>query len=252
MENVTQEFVGRVALVTGARRGIGKAVAAALVARGCRVALNARDLRQVEPLAAELGDNAAAFGADVRNPAAVERMVGAVLETWGRLDVLVNNAAFATPTRLPALEPDEWQRSLDVNLTGPFLCLKAALPAMREAGYGRVVNIGSTASKTVSTLAGAHYTAAKHGLLGLTRAAARELGGLGITVNMVSPGVTDTELIGETATAERIRQLEATAIPVGRIGRPEEVADLVCFVASHRAGYLNGAVLDINGGIVLC
>lgn len=246
------DFVNRVALVTGARRGIGKAIATALVRRGCRVALNARELAQVAPLADGLGSAAAAYGADVRDEAAVGRMVAEVLDRWGRVDILVNNAAFATGTRLPDLDQAEWRQSLDVNLTGPFLCLKTVMPAMQAAGYGRVVNIGSTASKTVSTLAGAHYTAAKHGLLGLTRAAAKELGPHGITVNMVSPGVTDTELIGETATAERIRQLEATAIPAGRMGRPEEVADLVCFVVSEGAGYLNGAVLDINGGSMLC
>ncbi|MGE0440217.1 MAG: SDR family NAD(P)-dependent oxidoreductase [Gemmatimonadales bacterium] len=245
-------FDGRVALVTGARRGIGRAIAEALVRDGARVVVNARDAGQVAPVADALGPAAVALPADLRDPAAVDAMVAAIIARFGRLDILVNNAAFATPTRLPELGLDEWRRSLDVNLTAPFLCLKAVLPAMREARYGRIVNIGSTASKTVSTLAGAHYTAAKHGLLGLTRAAARELGPVGITVNMVSPGVTDTELIEETAAPERIRQLEATAIPVGRIGRPAEVADLVCFVASEGAGYLNGAVLDINGGIMLC
>ncbi|MEZ4456523.1 MAG: SDR family oxidoreductase [Gemmatimonadales bacterium] len=245
-------FEGRVALVTGARRGIGRAIAEALVRDGARVVVNAREAMQAAPVAEALGDAAVAMAADLRDPAAVDRMVAAILARFGRLDILVNNAAFATPTRLPDLGLDEWQRSLEVNLTAPFLCLKAVLPSMRKAGYGRIVNIGSTASKTVSTLAGAHYTAAKHGLLGLTRAAARELGPFGITVNMVSPGVTDTELVEETATPERIRQLEATAIPVGRIGRPAEVADLVCFVASEAAGYLNGAVLDINGGIMLC
>jgi NAD(P)-dependent dehydrogenase (short-subunit alcohol dehydrogenase family) len=136
-------------------------------------------------------------------------------------------------------------------VTGAFHCLKAVLPAMRQAGFGRIVNIASTAGKTASTLAGAHYTASKHAMLGLTRTAARELGPLGITVNAVCPGLTDTELIHETAAPERLRELVATAVPVRRMGRPEEVADLVCFVASERAGYLNGAALDINGGIVL-
>ncbi|MEZ4585950.1 MAG: SDR family NAD(P)-dependent oxidoreductase [Gemmatimonadales bacterium] len=250
-EDRSQELAGRVALVTGAWRGIGRAIAQGLLARGARVAVNVRDADRADEAARSLGSGALAAPGDVRRSDHVARMVGAPLERWGRLDILVNNAAFATATRFPELEEAEWREAMEVNATGPFLTMRAALPAMREAGYGRMVNIGSTASKTVSTLAGAHYTASKHALLGLTRAAARELGPLGITVNAICPGLTDTELVQETAAPGRLEELTQTAVPVRRIGRPVEVADLVCFVASERAGYINGAALDINGGIIL-
>jgi 3-oxoacyl-[acyl-carrier protein] reductase len=241
----------RVVLVTGAWRGIGRAIAAAFAARGARVAVNVRDPERASAAAAALGPDVLGVAADVTDAAAVEAMVRAVLDRFGRIDVLVNNAAFATATRLPELEPAEWRRALEVNVTGPFLCLKAVLPAMRAQAYGRIVNIASTAGKTVSTLAGPHYTASKHALLGLTRAAARELGPLGITVNAVCPGLTDTELVRETAPPERLRDLVSGAVPARRMGRPDEVAELVCFVASERAGYITGASLDINGGIIL-
>ncbi len=246
------DFDGRVALVTGARRGIGRAIAEVLLERGARVAVNVRERERAVALAGELGAGAMAAPGDVSRPDEAADVVETVLEAHGRLDILVNNAAFASPTRLPELGIDEWRRAVDVNLTAPFLLLRVALPAMRDAGYGRIVNIGSTASKTVSTLGGAHYTASKHGLLGLTRAAARELGPFGITVNCVCPGLTDTGLIRETASPERLAELERTVVPVRRIGRPGEVADLVAFIASERAGYINGAAIDINGGIILC
>jgi 3-oxoacyl-[acyl-carrier protein] reductase len=246
------DFDGRVALVTGARRGIGRAIAEVLLERGARVAVNVREPERADALARELGAGAMAAPGDVSRPDDAADVVETVLEAHGRLDVLVNNAAFASSTRLPDLGIDEWRRAVDVNLTAPFLLLRVALPAMRDAGYGRIVNIGSTASKTVSTLGGAHYTASKHGLLGLTRAAARELGPFGITVNCVCPGLTDTGLIHETASPERLAELERSVVPVRRIGRPREVADLVAFIASERAGYINGAAIDINGGIILC
>jgi NAD(P)-dependent dehydrogenase (short-subunit alcohol dehydrogenase family) len=246
-----QDLTGRVALVTGAWRGIGRAIVRALLAEGARVAINVRDAERAGRAAREEGPDAMPAPGDVAQGAQVAAMVAAVVERWGRLDVLVNNAAYATGTRLPDLTEEEWRRGLDVNVTGAFLCLKAALPTMREAGYGRVINIASTAGKTVSTLGGAHYTASKHALLGLTRAAARELGPLGITVNAVCPGLTDTELTHDTAGPERVQQLVGTAVPIRRLGRPEEVADLVAYLASERSGYINGAALDINGGIIL-
>lgn len=246
-----RELEGRVALVTGAWRGIGRAIARELLSRGARVAVNVRDGERAERAAAELGDGAIPAPGDVSVADQVRTMVASTLDRWGRLDILVNNAAIATGTRLPSLDEAEWRRTLEVNVTAAFLCMKAVLPAMRSARYGRIISIGSTAGKTVSTLGGAHYTASKHALLGLTRAAARELGPLGITVNAVCPGMTETELIHEVADQARIREIVATAVPIRRLGRPEEVADLVCYLASERSGYVNGAAVDINGGIVL-
>lgn len=242
---------GRVALVTGAWRGIGRATATELRRRGAAVAVNVRDADRAGRLAADLGGDTLAVPGDVARAEDVARIVDQVVARWGRLDILVNNAAVATGTRLPQLEETEWRLTFDVNVTGPFLFLKAVMPIMERQRHGRIINIGSTASKTVSTLGGAHYTASKHALVGLTKAAARELGPLGITVNAVCPGMTDTELVEEVAGAELAREIVATRVPIRRLGTPEEVADLVCYLASERSGYINGASIDINGGIVL-
>jgi 3-oxoacyl-[acyl-carrier protein] reductase len=170
-----------------------------------------------------------------------------VRERFGRLDILVNNAAAAYSTRFEQISEEEWRRALDVNLTAAFLCIQAAVPAMKSRGYGRVINLSSTAGKSVSTLGGAHYTASKAGLLGLTRAAAKELGPFGITVNAVCPGLIDTELTREHATPEELAA-HARSFPIQRLGTATEVADLICFLASEQAGYITGAALDINGG----
>jgi NAD(P)-dependent dehydrogenase (short-subunit alcohol dehydrogenase family) len=136
---------------------------------------------------------------------------------------------------------------MDVNVTAPFLLIRAVVPAMKAAGFGRIVNISSTAGKSVSTLGGAHYTASKAALLGLTRAAAKELGPYGITVNAICPGLIDTELTQENASPADLAAY-ARSFPIQRLGQPVEVADLICFLASGQAGYITGASLDINGG----
>jgi len=169
------------------------------------------------------------------------------LERFGRIDILVNNAAMAETTRFPDLTADEWREALEVNLTAPFLLTKAVLPTMQAQQYGRIVNVSSSAGRMVSTLGGAHYTASKTGLLGLTRAAAKELGKFGITVNAVCPGMIDTELTRESASPEFLERL-AAGLPVPRLGTALEVADLICFAASEAAGYITGAAFDINGG----
>ena len=242
-----QDFVGRVALVTGASRGLGRAAAERLLERGASVAVNVRDPVRADAIASELGDRAFAAAGDITGAGVPEELVSRVLTRFGRLDILVNNAALALGTRLEQLTAEEWRRALEVNMTAPFLLTKAVLSTMKGQHYGRIINISSTAGRMVSTLGGAHYTASKTGLLGFTRAAAKELGRFGITVNAVCPGMIDTELTRETATPERLNQL-ARGYPVPRLGTAREVADLICFAASEAAGYITGASLDINGG----
>jgi NAD(P)-dependent dehydrogenase (short-subunit alcohol dehydrogenase family) len=169
------------------------------------------------------------------------------VDRFGRVDILINNAALPLTTRFEHISPEEWRQAIEVNLTAPFLLIQAVLPCMKRQHYGRIVNISSTAGRMVSTLGGAHYTTSKTGLLGLTRAAAKELGRYGITVNAVCPGMIDTELTRESASDETLEQL-ARGYPVPRLGTALEVADLICFAASERAGYITGASLDINGG----
>jgi len=241
------DFTGRVAIVTGAWRGLGRDAAARLVARGASVAVNTRDEARAQQVARSLGERAFAVAGDVTDPRAPEQIVGKTLERFGRLDILVNNAALARSTRFEQLDAEEWRLALETNMTAPFLLIKAALPAMKVQHYGRIINISSSAGRTVSTLGGAHYTASKAGLLGLTRAAAKELGKLGITVNAICPGMIDTELTRENASPELLERL-AASYPVPRLGAPLEVSDLICFVASEAAGYITGASFDINGG----
>jgi len=219
-----QDFAGRVAIVTGASRGLGHAAAVCLHERGAAVAVNVRDEARAVAAVTPFGD-----------------------ERFGRVDVLVNNAALPMTTRFPDITPEEWRRTVEMNMTVPFLLMREVLPIMRAQEYGRIVNMSSTAGRQVSTLGGAHYTASKTGLLGLTRAAAKELGRFGITVNAVCPGMIDTELTRESASDETLMRL-AEGFPVPRLGTAREVADLICFVASEAAGYITGASLDINGG----
>lgn len=241
------DFTGRVAIVTGAPRGLGRAAAERLYERGASVVVNVRDRERAGSLAQSLGERALAVPGDIAAPGVPEEIVRRTLERFGRVDVLVNNAAFARSTRFPDLSAEEWREALEVNLTAPFLFTKAVLPAMKAQQYGRIVNISSSAGRTVSTLGGAHYTASKAGLLGLTRAAAKELGQYGITVNAVCPGMIDTELTHENATPDLLARL-AGGYPVPRLGTALEVADLICFAASEAAGYITGASFDINGG----
>lgn len=233
--------------MTGAARGLGRAAAERLYERGASVAVHVRDQGRATAVAAMLGDRSLAVSGDLASPGVIETMVAQVVDRFGHVDILVNNAAVALPTRFEQLGVDEWRRTLEVNLTAPFLLIKAVLPVMKARRFGRIVNISSSAGRMVSTLGGAHYTTSKTGLLGLTRAAAKELGRFGITVNAVCPGMIDTELTRETASPDVLERL-AAGYPVPRLGTAREVADLICFAASDAAGYITGAAFDINGG----
>jgi len=241
------DFLGRVAVVTGAAQGIGRATAELLIERGASVVLSDLDPARIAAAAAELGPNAIPAAGDISDPAAVSRLIGVALERWGRLDVLVTAAGILHPTRFSAIPLPEWRRTLDVNLTGVFLCMQAAAAPMMAQRYGRIVNLSSTAGKSVSTLGGAHYTASKAGVLGLTRAAAKELAPDGITVNAVCPGLIDTEMVRANVSPERLESYRAS-FPIHRLGAPVEVAAMICFLASEEAGYVTGAAFDITGG----
>ena len=244
---MNHDFTGKVALITGAARGLGRAAAARLLEHGASVAVNVRDAERAEAVARELGAGAFAVPGDVADAAVIREIVDRTLDRGGRLDILVNNAALALTTRFENISEEEWRRAMDVNITAPFLLIRAVLPAMKAAGGGRIINISSTAGKSVSTLGGAHYTTSKTALLGLTRAAAKELGQYKITVNAICPGLIDTELTRENASPDDLAAY-ARSFPIQRLGEPVEVADLICFLASDEAGYITGASLDINGG----
>jgi 3-oxoacyl-[acyl-carrier protein] reductase len=245
-----EDLSGRVAIVTGAGQGMGRAVAEALATRGAAIVVNDVDPSSAETAAAELqasGATAIAMPANVVDRAAVHEMVEQTIAAFGALHILINNAGVLRPTKVIDIPEAEWDMVVAVNLKGTFLCSQAVLPAMQAARWGRIVNFSSTAGKNISTVGGAHYTAAKAGILGFTRHLAKEVAGDGITVNAVCPGLIDTEMVRATIDDARCAAY-AASFPIPRLGRPDEVAELVAFLASDRAAYITGASLDINGG----
>jgi len=245
-----REFAGRIAVVTGAGRGIGRAVAERLAAGGATVVVNDLDAAAAERVAAALradGAVASAAPGSVISRHDVDAMIAHATSRYGALHIVVNNAGILLPTPVIDIEEDEWDLVVGVNLKGAYMCSRAALPALRAAGWGRIVNFSSTAGKNISTVGGAHYTAAKAGILGFTRHLAKEEAAHGITVNSVCPGLIDTEMVRTTIDDERTRRY-AESFPIARLGQPSEVAELVAFLASDRAAYITGASLDINGG----
>ena len=246
----SNELSGKVAIVTGAGQGMGRAVAQRLADAGARLVANDVSLDSAERTASALRDGGAeavAVQGDVTSRTDVICIVDTAIRQFGAVHILVNNAGVLRPTAVIDIEEDEWDFVVGVNLKGTYLCSRAVLPVMREAGWGRIVNFSSTAGKNVSTVGGAHYTAAKAGILGFTRHLAKEEAHHGITVNSVCPGLIDTEMVRSTIDDARARAY-ADSFPIQRLGEPSEVAELVAFLASDRAAYITGASLDINGG----
>ena len=244
---VAGDFDGRVALVTGGARGMGRAIIELLASRGAQVAVNDLDPEATAAAAHAIGNDSLAVAGDVADPNRVRAIVDQVADHYGRLDVLVNNAGIAYHRSIYEITDEEWSRVFAVNVQAVFTFIQAASKPMAANGYGRVVNFSSTAGKNVSTVAGAHYTASKAAVLGITRASALELAVHGITVNAVCPGMIDTQMIKDAWPQERI-DAYIPSIPLQRMGQPSEVADLVAFLASERAGYITGAAVDITGG----
>jgi NAD(P)-dependent dehydrogenase (short-subunit alcohol dehydrogenase family) len=246
-------LAGRVAIVTGAgsKRGIGRATALRLASEGADVVVGDLVFPGAEETAAEiraLGRRSLAVRTDVTSEESVGDLVRATLQEFGRIDILVNNAGITQPKRVPEITVADWEKVLAVNLKGTFLCCKAVLPTMGKQRYGRIVNMSSVSAKRGGgVFGGAHYSAAKAGILGFAKALAREVAAQGITVNSVAPGLVLTDIRGGIESEEGQACLAAD-IPVKRLCRPDEIAALVCFLASEEAGYITGEDIDINGG----
>ena len=229
---------------------MGRSVAGRLAAAGAALVVDDLTVEPAERTASGIrsrGGRAIAVAADTASARDVRRMVRTAVDEYGAVHILINNAGVLRPTPVIDIEEEEWDLVVGVNLKGTYLCSREVLPHMRSAGWGRIVNFSSTAGKNVSTVGGAHYTAAKAGVLGFTRHLAKEEARHGITVNAVCPGLIDTEMVRSTISDSKVRAY-ADSFPIARLGRPEEVAELVAFLASGRAAYITGASLDINGG----
>ena len=249
---IDYQLAGKTALITGAGQGLGRTIAEMLAAEGCRVGLVDIDRASVEQAAGAIagqGAEAWALGADVSSAEAVEALVAEAMQRWGGVDVLINNAGTCPRTALDDIDEQEWDRVMAVNLKSVFLLGQAVLGPMKERGWGRIINMASGAGKVGGVQVGAHYSASKAGVICLTKTLALHAASAGVTVNAVCPGVMGTQMTYEIGAAQIARYREM--IPLGRLGRAEEVAHSVLFLASEQAGYITGEIVDVNGGFIM-
>jgi 3-oxoacyl-[acyl-carrier protein] reductase len=247
-----QSFSGKVALVTGASRGIGKEIAMQLSKSGAKVAINyAKSAQQAEAVVDEIkaaGGEAIALQFDVSNEQQVEKGVAEIIEKFSKIDILVNNAGIASDGLLMRTKSEDWQRTIDVNLTSCFLLCKAVSRPMMKARTGRIINISSVIGE-MGNAGQVAYAASKAGVFGLTKTLAKELGSRSITVNAVTPGFIETDMTSYL-TPEKV-EVMLSQIPAGRLGNVQDVSNLVCFLASDKSSYITGQILGVNGGMYM-
>ena len=243
---------GKVALVTGASRGIGRAIALKLAAEGAKVAINyAGNTVKAEEVKAEIeknGGEAILVQADVSDAAAVEAMVNATVEAFGQIDILVNNAGITRDGLLMRMKDEDFDAVINTNLKGVFYCTKLVSKLMMKKRSGRIINMASVVG-LMGNAGQTNYAAAKAGVIGFSKSAAKELAARGITVNMVAPGFIDTDMTA--AMTDKAKEMTLTGIPLNRMGTPEDVANAVAFLVSDNASYITGQVINVDGGMVM-
>jgi 3-oxoacyl-[acyl-carrier protein] reductase len=242
------DLTGKVALVTGSTRGIGRAIAEALAAAGARVAVVGRDLPRAEAAATEIGHGAKGFACDVSDTAAVSALVTDVETSFGAIDILVNNAGLTKDNLIMRLKDEDWDTVIDANLRGAFASIRAASRGMMKRRSGRIINISSVVG-VIGNRGQANYAASKAGLIGLTKSVAKELASRNILCNAVAPGFIATDMTA--ALGDEQRQALERQIPLERLGSPADIASAVVFLASDHAAYITGQVLVVDGGMVM-
>lgn len=240
-------LTGKTALVTGSTRGIGRAIAETLAGAGARVAVVGRDLAAAEKVAEEIGE-ARGFACDVSDPASVTMLVQTVEDAFGSLDILVNNAGITKDNLMARMKDEDWDAVLNTNLRSAFVAVRAAQRGMMKRRWGRIINVTSVVG-IVGNKGQANYAASKAGLIGFTKAAAKELSSRNILVNAVAPGYIQTDMTAQLG--EEARTALSSQIPLGRLGEPRDIAGAVAFLASDLAAYITGQVLVVDGGMVM-
>ena len=242
------DLTGRVALVTGSTRGIGRSIAETLAGCGARVAVVGRDAAKASEVAAKISPEARGFGCDVADIASVTALIASVEEAFGSLDILVNNAGLTRDNIMLRLKDDDWDAVIDANLRGAFVAIRAATRGMMKRRWGRIINISSVVG-LVGNKGQSNYAASKAGLIGLTKSVAKEFASRNILANAIAPGFIETDMTG-AMTAEA-RAVLTGSIPLERLGSPKDVAAMVAFLASDHASYITGQVLVVDGGMVM-
>lgn len=244
------ELSNKVSLVTGASRGLGRAIALKLSNMGVKIAVNylSREAEAMDVVSSIVsqGGEAMLAPADVRDSDLAKAMVRQITDKWGKIDILVNNAGIAVDSLLPRMSDEAWDSVIDTNLRGAYLCTKFALRSMMNQGWGRIINIASVAGLT-GNVGQSNYAASKGGLIALTKSMARELGSRNITVNAIAPGFITTEMTDKLSSEWKESIL--SQVPLQRLGTPEDVAEIVAFLASDRASYITGQVINVDGGV---
>jgi len=242
------DLSGKVALVTGSTRGIGRAIAETLVSCGAKVAVVGRDQAKADEVAAQIGGESRGFACDISDPAAITALIGAVETAFGQLDILVNNAGITKDNLMLRMKDEDWNAVIDTNLRSAFIAIRAAQRGMMKRRWGRIINIASVVG-LVGNAGQANYAASKAGLIGLSKSVAKELSSRNILCNVVAPGFIRTDMT-DAMTPEAVKALSAQ-IPLDRFGSPQDIAGVVAFLASEHAGYITGQVLTVDGGMVM-